>query len=103
MNDTATPAFIWMASCENAIASIKLRYYVLVYTPKVVPIIVVGHRYQPASVIVPLVTQIGFKVTSALLPTVAMYSVILIDPSSSLLMKSVVLIGVCYWNVTFHH
>ena len=29
-NDTVTPAFIWMASCENAIASIKAKKDVFV-------------------------------------------------------------------------
>jgi hypothetical protein len=38
--------------------------------PKTVPDKDVGHKYQPPSVIVPSGTQIGFMVTSALLPTV---------------------------------
>lgn len=78
-----------MASCEYAIASIKLKYYVVVYTPKVVPFNDVVHEYQPPSVIVPRETQTAFNLTSALFPTVTIYFASRSD-STSMLINSVV-------------
>ena len=68
-----------------------------------VPIIEFGHRYQPPSVIAPRATQVGFKVTSALLPTVTVYSGNLSVTASSLLINKVDLIGVAYAKVTFQN
>jgi hypothetical protein len=68
-----------------------------------VPIIEFGHRYQPPSVIAPRATQVGFKVTSALLPTVTVYSGNLSVTSSSLLINKVDLIGVASAKVTFQY
>ena len=65
-----------MASCEYAITSTKLRGKLVVKTPKTMPVIELGHLYQPPSVIVPNAIQIAFKVTSELLPSVALNYVI---------------------------
>ena len=92
-----------MASCEYAIISMKLTVCVVEYTLKTMPVIEFGHLYQPPSGIVPNATQIAFKVKFELLPNVTMYPIILPRQQSSLGIKSVVLIEVCYENVIFHH
>jgi hypothetical protein len=95
-----------MASCEYAIASIKLSQVVVVYTPNLVPIIEFAHKYHPPSVIVPFMTQVGFVVTSELVPTVTKYYWILtIQPVqlSSMLTKSVDFMDFGCGNVTFQY
>jgi hypothetical protein len=74
----------------------KLQGPLVAKTLKTMPVIEFGHLYQPPSVIVPNATQIAFKVKSELLPNVAFKYVILVTNPSSLLIKSVVLIEVCY-------
>ncbi len=67
------------------------------------PVIEFGHLYQPPSVILPNATHLGFDGTFVLLPTVAIIFRTLSVQPSSLLIMIVVLMVVCYSNVTFHH
>ena len=70
--------------------------------PNVVPIIDVGHKYQPPSVNLPIATQMGFRVASVFSPTVTAYCRILVLPQiSSLLPISTVFMEVGYEKVTF--
>ena len=73
------------------------------YKPKVVPIIDVGHRYHPPSVIVPSATQTGFNFTFELLPIVTMYVRILSEQQLSLSIKTIVLMEVGNEKVTFQY